>query len=141
MRRRHFGGEAVGIGFVDLFAVGHLHVIFVKRAFAQAGNEQFPDSAGNMFTHWMTADIPGIEIANQADALCVGSPNGEIHTFHAVDRTQMGAEFVVALPVLALAQQVADRIRRAAEETRKDRAWLIVGLFGRLSATDIRWQG
>ena len=50
--------------------------------------------------------IPGVEIADDADALGIRRPDGEVHTFDAVDRARMGAELVVALPVLAFAEQV-----------------------------------
>ena len=54
---------------------------------------------------WRRA-IPIVEIADDADALCVGRPDGEVDAFHAADVAQMGAELGVALPVRAFAEQV-----------------------------------
>ncbi len=104
--RRELGGETVRIGFVDLFAVGLLDAELVERAFAEAGDEQFPDAAGDVFAERMAAGIPVVEIADDADALRVGGPDGEVHAFDTADVAEVGAELGVALPVRAFAQQV-----------------------------------
>ena len=81
-------------------------LVLVERAFAQPGDEQFPEAAGDVLAHGMAAAVPGVEVADHADAGGVGGPDGEVHPVHAVDRAQFGAEPVVALPVPAFVQQM-----------------------------------
>ena len=54
----------------------------------------------------MPATVPGIEIADDAHALGIRGPHSEVHAFDPADRTRMGAQFVVALPMLAFAEQM-----------------------------------
>ena len=103
--RRHFGGEAVGIGLLENLVVVP-DLVLVERAFAEPGDEQFPEAAGNVLSHRVPAAVPMIEVADDAHARGVGRPDGEIDAFHAVDRPQVGAEAVIALPVPPLVEQV-----------------------------------
>ena len=54
----------------------------------------------------MAAAVPGVEIADDADAGGVGCPDGEIDSFHAVDRAQLGPQPLVEAPVPPFVQQV-----------------------------------
>ncbi len=103
--RRQLGRKPIGVGlFQHLVAVPH--AVLIDRAFAQAGHEQFPHAAGNVLAHRVAARIPGIEVADHADARGIRGPHGEVDPLHAIDRTQLGAELVVAVPMLPLAEQV-----------------------------------
>ncbi len=54
----------------------------------------------------MSPPVPGVPVADHADALGVGRPHGEDHAVHAVDAGPVGAELVVHAIVGALAEQV-----------------------------------
>ena len=105
---------------------------FVDRPFLQAGNEQFPDAAGNVFAHRMAAAVPGVEIADQADAAGVRRPDGEIHPRDAVDRPQLGAQPAVAIPMPPFAQQM----QIVAGQQRREGVGIVPG---RLLAALDRW--
>ena len=81
-------------------------LVLVERAFAQPGDEQFPEAAGDVLAHRMAAAVPAVEVADDADAGGVGGPDGEIHAVDAVDRAKLRPQAVVALPVPAFVQQV-----------------------------------
>ena len=48
---------------------------------SQTGNEQFPDTGLTQQTHGMSAGIPAVEVPNDADAFCIGCPNGKGNAF------------------------------------------------------------
>ena len=54
----------------------------------------------------MRAAVPAIEVADDADALRVGRPDGEVHAGDAADRQAMGAELLPRAVVRPLAEQV-----------------------------------
>ena len=54
----------------------------------------------------MDATVPGIEIADDADALCVGRPDGELHATNAFNFADVRAERIVELVMRAFADQV-----------------------------------
>ena len=81
-------------------------LVLVERAFAQPGNEQFPEAAGDVLAHGVAAAVPVVEVADHADAGGVGRPDGEVHPLDAVDGAQLRPQAVVALPVPAFVQQV-----------------------------------
>src|SRR5260370_28988269 len=54
----------------------------------------------------MDAAIPTIEIANNAESLCAGSPNGEVNAAHAFEGDHMSAKFLVSVVVAAFAHEI-----------------------------------
>ncbi len=104
--RRHFGGEAVRVALVDLFAPFRLHAELVEGSFAESRDEELPDAAGDVLLHGMTAAIPSIEVADDADAGGVGGPDGEVDAIDTVHVAQLRAESAVASPVSALSEQI-----------------------------------
>ena len=103
---RHFGPEPVGIGPIAEAPV-RVDAILVERAGTDAGHEQLPDARRrHPFLHRMPLAVPAVEIRDQAHGLGIGGPDGEVHARHAVGDMQLRAEFLVALPVAALAQQM-----------------------------------
>ena len=103
-------------------AVRLLELEFVVRAFADAGQENFPDAAAEQLAHRMHAAVPAVEIADHADALRIRRPDVEASCRCTPSiSVEMRAEFVVELPVLALGEEMqierpedrAERIRIA----------------------------
>ncbi len=80
--------------------------IFVDGAFVKLGDKDFPNTGGTAGAHGMDAAVPTIEIAHHADALCAGSPNGEVHAPNAFECNHVGAEFFVSVVVAALAHEI-----------------------------------
>ena len=80
--------------------------VLVDCAFAQFGNENFPDARRAAGAHGADASIPAIEVANQTDAARARSPNGEVCSAHAFERSQMRAEFFVGVVVATFAHQM-----------------------------------
>jgi len=101
-----FGGESVGIGFErHHFAGAREDFEFVEAAFGETGNENFPN-AGGAFAHGMDAAIPLVEIADDADALRVGRPYGEVHAGDPGHFAKVCAELFVILEMSAFAEEV-----------------------------------
>ena len=95
-----------GIALLDDVPAAVLDRELVVRALADAGDEQFPHAAGDVLAHRVAAAIPDVEVADDADALGVRRPDGEVHAGDAVDRAQVRAEPLVAPPMRAFAEQV-----------------------------------
>ncbi len=57
----------------------------------------------------MTAAVPIIEIADDADALGVRRPDGETGSGEAIDDAQLRAEFVIDAALIALAEEIQIR--------------------------------
>ena len=73
--------ESVGVTLVHLFASGLYHMEFILIHGSQPGNEQFPDTGLSQQTHGMSAGVPAVEVPNDADAFCIGCPNGKGNAF------------------------------------------------------------
>ena len=73
--------ESVRVALVHLFASGLYHMEFILIHGSQTGNEQFPDTGLTQQTHGMSAGIPAVEVPNDADAFCIGCPNGKGNAF------------------------------------------------------------
>src|SRR5260370_33502035 len=58
----------------------------------------------------MDAAIPTVEIANNADSLCAGSPNGEVNAANAFEGDHMSAKFFVSVVVAAFAHEIQIKI-------------------------------
>ena len=72
------------------------------RPFAHSGQKQLPHAAAEQLSHRINPAVPAVEIANNADALRIGRPNGEVNTGRIAERAQVSAKFFVDLPMLAL---------------------------------------
>lgn len=108
--RWQFGKEAVGVGLIDDLTVQHSHSVFVFLAGADIGDEQLPNTRWHLFLHAMRPTVPMIEIADELDALSIGSPNSKVDSGLTVDITKMRAEAFVDLPVLASTEQMAVKV-------------------------------
>src|SRR2546421_11325639 len=64
----------------------------------------------------MNTAVPTIEVADDADALCTGGPNGEVNAADAFECDYMGAEFFVSVVMAALTHQIQVEL---AEHNRK----------------------
>jgi len=76
------------------------------RALLDAGQEQFPDTAADHFTHGIDPAIPTVEIADHADSFCVRRPYREINAGSIADGARMRAELFINLPVLSFSEEV-----------------------------------
>lgn len=84
-------------------------------AFADTGEENFPDAGRAEIAQRMNAAVPIIEFADDADALGVGGPDGEAGAVDAVHFAQVRAEFVVDAVFISLAEQEEVGLAEAGE--------------------------
>ena len=104
-------GEAVGIGLENEIAVvAALDLVLVDFTLAEVGNEDLPDPRRAAIAHGMSAAVPVIEIADDADPLRVGSPDGEVNSAKALMGSEMGTEPLVIAVVRPFAEQVQVKI-------------------------------
>ena len=73
----HLRKEALGIGLLDQGARLRLDLVLVERALAQLRDEQLPDAGAAALAHRVRPAVPAVEVADDADALGVGRPDGE----------------------------------------------------------------
>src|ERR1019366_5605502 len=59
-----------------------------------------------MPAHRMAAPVPLIERTHDANAASIWGPNGEADAADAIDRREMGPEFLVCVPVCPFGQQM-----------------------------------
>ena len=104
--RRHLAVEGVRIG-LELLVGGEAraHVVLVRGALAQPGDEDLPDAAIAP-AHGMAAGVPLVELAGHRDALGVGRPDGEAHALHAIDLGEVRAQRAIGFVVRAFGVQV-----------------------------------
>ena len=96
--RAQFGGKSVRVGFVGQnAAVPGANLVLVAGPGFQARDEQFPDAAFTAQAHRVAAAVPGVEVADDADALRIRRPDGEGDALDAVDLAQMRAELDACL--------------------------------------------
>ena len=117
---RHLAVERVGIG-LELLVSGEAraHVVLVRGALAQAGDEKLPDAAVAP-AHGMAADVPIVELAGHGDAFGVGRPDREAHAADAV-RFRRGARPACGRPRAACLRCAGrGRYRRSAGRSGKD---------------------
>src|SRR5689334_14919400 len=79
-------------------------------------DEDFPIAIA-AHAHCMTPAIPEIEVANDADALCVWREHDKADSFDAFMRHRVGAELIVEVEVIAFAEQVEIEIGQDRRET------------------------
>ena len=99
--------EGVGIGFEreDVPARAD-NFIFVDGVFLELREKNFPDARGAASAHGMDAAVPAVEVANDTDALCAGSPDREVNAPNAFQRYDVSAEFLVSVVMAAFAHEV-----------------------------------
>src|SRR5438445_1548135 len=85
--------KSVRIGLQADLPVQTFNLKLVVRAFADAGNKNFPYAGSSERTQRMTTAVPVVEIAHDTDALGIGRPNGKTGPVHPVDGAQLRAEF------------------------------------------------
>ena len=93
--------------------------VFVTRAGSHAGKEYLPDAGAGVQPHRVAAPVPGVEIADHADAPGIRRPDGEIRARYAVHDGRMRAHFLEGAKVasfrvqieIQLAKDRAERIR------------------------------
>src|SRR5262245_17599154 len=78
----------------------------VMRTFDDPWNKYLPDSRFYAFSHRMGPPIPSVEIAHDADSLCIRGPNRKTATSMTIDLSQVSAKFVVNLVVVSLLVQM-----------------------------------
>src|SRR4029079_15807239 len=91
-------------------------LVLIDVARCQPRDEQIPDADARMLAHGMEAPVPGIELADDADAAGVGRPHGKAHAVYTVDARRMCAESIVSAQVRALAQEIDIKITQRAAE-------------------------
>src|SRR5258707_1596246 len=86
------GLESVRIGFErKKIAVRAENFVFINGAFADFGEEKFPDTGGSARTHGINAAIPVTHVADDADAASGGCPYGETCSCYACYGVEMRA--------------------------------------------------
>ena len=75
-------------------------------AFDDARDKDLPDPGFDSFSHRMAPTIPTVKIADNADSLGVGRPDGKSCACVPVDFGQVSAQFFVDVVVVALLVQV-----------------------------------
>jgi len=99
--------ESVRIGFQrEEITVRADNFVFVNGAFAEFGEEEFPDAGRATRTHRMDAAIPVIHVADDADSARRGSPDRKMRSGYACDGVEMSAEFFVGVEMAAFANEV-----------------------------------
>src|SRR6266480_3519613 len=76
------------------------------RAFFDAGQKQFPDSAAQQPAHRIHPAIPAVEVAHHADALRIWRPDCKVNASLFADSAQMRAELFIDFPVLSLGEEM-----------------------------------
>jgi hypothetical protein len=107
-RRRgwpHLALEAVGIGLEwQQTAIAGAYFVLVAGPGRYPRQENFPDAAFPPQAHRMPTTVPGIEVADDTDALRIRRPDGKNGTRNAVDLTQMRPEAFEGAQVRAFGQ-------------------------------------
>ena len=126
---RPFEEAAARIGLEDRQAIGADDLELVGIADAEIRDEDFPIPARAQRPHRVHASVPGVEVADHADAFRIRRPDREVHTVADAMGDAAGAQLLERLEVRALAEQVQietgehrDRIdtgRRSRSRTRR----------------------
>ena len=104
---RGFGAEGEGVGLErQEGAVGAEDLELVDRAAHDPGEEDLPDPRLPALAHRVAAAVPGVEVADHADAARVRRPDGEGRAVDAFMRHGMRAEPGEEVLVPALGHQV-----------------------------------
>ena len=96
----------VGIGFEKRSTPSLVNLEFVKDARGQIGNEQLPNSGTTQHAHLMNTPVPVVEVADDADAVGVGGPDGEVDTGDTVHGERVRTQLVEDPSVVAFTEQI-----------------------------------
>ena len=104
--RRRLAVEGVGVG-LELLVPGEAgtDVVLVRRALAETGDEDFPDTA-IAAAHGMAAGVPIVELAGDGDTYGVGRPHGEANAGDAIGVCDVRAERAPRFMQRALGVQI-----------------------------------
>jgi hypothetical protein len=81
-------------------------LVFVDRALADAGQEDFPHPGAAAPPHRVAPPVPGVEVAHDRDAPRVRGPDGEMRALRPLMGHHMRAERVPEPVMRALADEV-----------------------------------
>lgn len=102
-----FGGKGKRVGLVGLeVTVGTFDLEFVDVTGVNVGDKEFPQTALLPQAHGVPTTIPVVKIADNADSLGVGSPNGKGGTFDAIDIFRVCPEMVVEPPMATFGKKI-----------------------------------
>lgn len=111
---------ARGVRLLDPAAVRGEDLVLVAAALADAGDEQFPHSAGAERAHRVCSAVPVVEVADQAHGTGIRRPHRERRTGHraptALVLAHPGPEHLPQLLVPALADQVQVEFAEGGQE-------------------------
>lgn len=110
------GKKCEGIRFQKGLTGAGLDLELVVGFFGDLRDEDFPNPAIPEDAHDMPSTVPVIEVADDADALCIGGPDGECGSLDAVHLAELRSEMVVELPKLAFAEEVRVELAEHAAE-------------------------
>src|SRR5436190_3943546 len=111
-----FEEEAERVGLLDDVPLAIANFVFVLVALLYARDKNFPDAGLAKRTHQVETAIPIVEVADDADALGVGGPDGEAGAGHAINSAQLGAQLIIDAELLALAEQIQIRFADGGQE-------------------------
>jgi len=89
----------------NLTGVAIADLVLVSMARLQVWNEKLPYAAAP-YPHGMTATVPAIEIADYADAFCIGRPYCETEARYPIDFMHMSTQKTIGMTVTALAEKM-----------------------------------
>ena len=78
----------------------------LKRALVEPRQKDFPDAARAEAAHGEYVPVPGVEVADDADAFRVRRPDAEMHAADAGNLANVRAQFFVFELVRALAGEI-----------------------------------
>ena len=105
--RRAFEKKGKGVRFVNpVAAVARDDVILVQRAFAQPGDQAFPESGLGSLPQGVARLVPLVEIPGYGDLFRIRSPHGKIGPLLSLLPDQMGPQFVVETVLIPFIEEV-----------------------------------
>ena len=103
-RRRNLVGAFHRVGLHLPLVVRVEQLVLVDLARLDAGDEDLPDARGTELAHGVAAAVPGVEVADHADRVRVGRPDGERGAHDLVAGSTVGAAHRVVVAANARAQ-------------------------------------
>jgi len=104
--RRHFERAAERIGLLQNRAARRTDLELVFFALGQPRNEDLPEAAWRDRAHRVHAAVPCIEVADDAHAIGIRGPHGEMRARRRPDGDPVRAKFFERMQVRPLAEQV-----------------------------------
>ena len=102
-RRRNLVGAFHRVGLHLPLVVRVEQLVLVDLARLDAGDEDLPDARGTELAHGVAAAVPGVEVADHADRVRVGRPDGERGAHDLVAGSTVGAAHRVVVAANARA--------------------------------------